>query len=86
MGKLEYTLQEYKDLARENRLRITASNGKIVHGTTEGYIHKKDMRRTSAKVGKTLITVYAKYLRPAEIDEMILELHKLSLKLRRKTE
>lgn len=77
---MDYKLEEYKDASGDHRNRITAHNGHIVSGTTQGYANRGDMRKTQAKVGAVLLKEYGEELSRDELGVLIVELHRLHMK------
>lgn len=53
-------IEEYKDKRGEWRIRIRASNGRIIYASTEGYHNKQDAINAAKLAAEEIIEEYGK--------------------------
>lgn len=58
--------EEYKDKRGENRIRITADNGKVIYGSTEGYKNLQDMRTVAVTAALEILENYLPMMTPEQ--------------------
>lgn len=63
-------VKEYKDKSDEHRIRMIASNGKIVDATTEGYKNKKDAISNRVNASIAYISHYRDELTENDVMEL----------------
>lgn len=53
---------EYRDILKQHRVKVVATNGNKTYSSTEGYKNLKDARTTAINTSIQLIEFYAKHL------------------------